>query len=290
MDLVDSTPPNTRVLNLQKSREKSVFLNGGGGIRTPGTLSRPTVFKTVAFSHSATPPCLFYKDLRRIADLASHDDNRIQGIMPSRTTDAIATRGALMRTPRPRTRPKKPYPTFPLTPHPNGQWCKKMRGRLCFFGIWANPDAALERYLLQAADLHAGRASSVATTETSVKKLANHYLSHQADQLATGKIDARWFGDCRCTLTEFARVVGEDRAVVDLRPSDFQTYRTHLATRLGVHALSRSITVIKGMFKYGTDTGLLANRPLKKSWIQAAARGIAFAVKTRSKRVCNGSA
>ena|GEM_PF-3443673 len=30
--------------------------NGGGGIRTPETLPRLTVFKTVAFSRSATPP------------------------------------------------------------------------------------------------------------------------------------------------------------------------------------------------------------------------------------------
>ena len=29
---------------------------GGGGIRTPGTLSRSTVFKTAAIDHSATPP------------------------------------------------------------------------------------------------------------------------------------------------------------------------------------------------------------------------------------------
>ena len=29
---------------------------GGGGIRTPGTLARSTVFKTAAFNHSATPP------------------------------------------------------------------------------------------------------------------------------------------------------------------------------------------------------------------------------------------
>ena len=29
---------------------------GGGGIRTPGTLACSTVFKTVAFDHSATPP------------------------------------------------------------------------------------------------------------------------------------------------------------------------------------------------------------------------------------------
>ena len=29
---------------------------GGGGIRTHGTRKRPTVFKTAAFDHSATPP------------------------------------------------------------------------------------------------------------------------------------------------------------------------------------------------------------------------------------------
>ena len=31
---------------------------GGGGIRTPETFARLTVFKTVAFSRSATPPTL----------------------------------------------------------------------------------------------------------------------------------------------------------------------------------------------------------------------------------------
>src|SRR6267143_6080282 len=31
---------------------------GGGGIRTPETLSSLTVFKTAAFNHSATPPFL----------------------------------------------------------------------------------------------------------------------------------------------------------------------------------------------------------------------------------------
>jgi len=32
------------------------FDGGGGGIRTPGTVSGTAVFKTAALNHSATPP------------------------------------------------------------------------------------------------------------------------------------------------------------------------------------------------------------------------------------------
>jgi hypothetical protein len=37
-------------------KAESQFGGGGGGIRTHGTVSRTTVFKTVALNHSATPP------------------------------------------------------------------------------------------------------------------------------------------------------------------------------------------------------------------------------------------
>jgi hypothetical protein len=47
----------TRTMILPKPRgEPFDRIGGGGGIRTHGTLSRTTVFKTVAIDHSATPP------------------------------------------------------------------------------------------------------------------------------------------------------------------------------------------------------------------------------------------
>ena len=45
---------------IHKAHERkgnTAFSNGGGEIRTHGTLSGPPVFKTGAFDHSATPPC-----------------------------------------------------------------------------------------------------------------------------------------------------------------------------------------------------------------------------------------
>jgi hypothetical protein len=37
-------------------------------------------------------------------------------------------------------KPSKPYPEPPLTAHPAGYWCKKIRGKLHYFGKWEDPD------------------------------------------------------------------------------------------------------------------------------------------------------
>lgn len=59
--------------------------------------------------------------------------------------------------PATRIKPGKPYPSFPLTAHTNGQWYGKVRGSVPLFGVWADPSAAVEDYLRIGADLHAGR-------------------------------------------------------------------------------------------------------------------------------------
>ena len=55
------------------------------------------------------------------------------------------------------TKPEKPYQEFPLFAHQNGQWAKKIKGKQWFFGVWADPDAALRKYLDEVDEIQAGR-------------------------------------------------------------------------------------------------------------------------------------
>lgn len=42
-------------------------------------------------------------------------------------------------------KPAKPSPDDPLFPHGTRRWAKKIRGRMHYFGVWADADAALRK-------------------------------------------------------------------------------------------------------------------------------------------------
>src|SRR5438132_14267035 len=84
------------------------------------------------------------------------------------------------------TKPAQPDPEFPLTAHPAGYWCKKIRGKLYYFGQWADPDDALKKYLDQKDDLHAGRKPRPDSEALTVKDLANAYLNHKQALMDAG--------------------------------------------------------------------------------------------------------
>ena len=181
-----------------------------------------------------------------------------------------------MRAPQSRRKrqrkPTNPYPSFPLTPHNNGQWCKKIHGKVHFFGVWEDPDAALQRYLQLAADLHAGREphQSVSPDGPTVKEVCNRYLTYQVQKLESQEITARSFEDYQTAAESFARFVGPTRSVNTLSPDDFQRYRQKLVRQglpskgrgLGVYALTRTITIVRSIFKYAYEMDLV-DKPVK---------------------------
>jgi hypothetical protein len=61
-----------------------------------------------------------------------------------RFSTSDTTPAGLMR--HPFRHPAKPTPDFPLFPHGNGQWAKKFKGKLEYFGPWADPEAALATF------------------------------------------------------------------------------------------------------------------------------------------------
>ncbi len=89
-----------------------------------------------------------------------------------------------------RQKPEKPRPDFPLFPHTNGQWVKKIRGRLCYFGAWEDPQAALEKYLDQKEDLHAGRVPRPKGDDEglTLEALVNKYLAAKKDDVDAGEL------------------------------------------------------------------------------------------------------
>lgn len=162
-----------------------------------------------------------------------------------------------------KAKPSKPYPTFPLTAHPNGQWCKKIRGKVHFFGVWADPKSAHEEYNRQAADLHAGRKPRHHDADgTTIKDIANHYLANQQEKAKRGLITPAWFKDCMEALKPFVQFLGPERLWTDVEPRDFGEYRLHLYDRVGVCAIDRTITIIRSMFKYAHETNLI-NQPVR---------------------------
>ncbi|MDA7528068.1 hypothetical protein N8590_03690, partial [bacterium] len=74
-------------------------------------------------------------------------------------------------------KPAKPYKDFPLFPHAVGQWAKKILGKTHYFGVWADPDSALLKYLEKKDWLQAGVQPPEETSGTQLKDLCNQFLT-----------------------------------------------------------------------------------------------------------------
>jgi hypothetical protein len=101
----------------------------------------------------------------------------------------ISGQGAITMStdnPTPSGKPAKPYPEFPLFAHAAGVWAKKIRGKLCYFGPWSDPDGALKRYEEQKEALHAGRKPREDTEGLTVKELCTRFLNAKQAAVHSG--------------------------------------------------------------------------------------------------------
>jgi integrase len=171
-------------------------------------------------------------------------------------------------------RPKKPYPDFPLSPHPSGAWQKKIRGKIHYFGRWARRvngkleriegdgwKEALEEYKAVADDLHAGRTPRAKSDGLTVADLCNRFLTAKHRKVASGELGVRMFQEYREITDLLVAAFGKTRLVDDLAADDFEAIRAQMAERWGPVRLGNAITRVKSVFKYALDNALLDRAP-----------------------------
>lgn len=155
-------------------------------------------------------------------------------------------------------KPSKPSSSFPLFAHGNGQWSKKIRGRLHYFGVWENPDAALAEYLDRKDELQAGRTPHRKGNDgLRVRDLLNRFLATKEDAVATGEITARTFRDYRPICERVAGVFGFNRLVDDLTAEDFGLLKRDLGKTMAPVSMKTEMQRTRSIFRYAYDARLI---------------------------------
>ena len=155
---------------------------------------------------------------------------------------------------------------FPLTLHRTGQFCKKIKGKIYYFGT--DQKTALNRYLEQAAFLHAGKLPKpkCAGDALSIKTLCNLYLDHQDARAVIGEIKLRHISDQISLLRAFVRFVGPNRLLSDISTVDLQNYRKKLIKAgKSPNTINNRIAAVKAMYSWALDNEIIDNSPRLKA-------------------------
>jgi integrase len=131
-----------------------------------------------------------------------------------------------------------------------------------YFGTWADPDAALKKYLDQKDDLHAGRQVRTPSKEATVKDVANAFLNTKQPAVDTKELSPRTWAGYKTACDLMVKEFGRSRLVADLTPEDFASLRDRLASRYGPHGLGTAIQSIRCCCKHAYESGQI-DRPVR---------------------------
>jgi integrase len=160
------------------------------------------------------------------------------------------------------TRRKTRSDKFPLTLHATGQYCKKINGKMYYFG--SDKKQALERYLDQATYLHGGRnlIQKASNGNMTLRELCTLYLQYQQSKVKANELSAKHHNDQISSLKRLMSFLGHDRKIKNFSTLDLQRYRRRLqgdygsACRLNLH-----ISIMKAMFHWARKNDILENIP-----------------------------
>jgi integrase len=141
-------------------------------------------------------------------------------------------------------KPKWPYRSETiLTPAPNGQWMKKHKGRPHYFGVWADPGAALMRWREQWPMIVAGHQPKASLARhAAFGEALCAFLDSKHKEYERGDLAWPSFRDYRTLAKRLLASIPRSRPVAALGPHDFARV---LADASGLSATTRASLVYK---------------------------------------------
>ncbi len=152
-------------------------------------------------------------------------------------------------------KPEKPHKDYPLTPHNRGQWCKKVRGKVYYFGEWSDPDGALNRWLEVKDHLLAGRDPKERAGAWDVERLAFTFLDSKQQQVDQGDLAPRTLAGYKASCERFTNYFGRQRLIDTIDAPDFARYRSSFPTTWGPVRVNSEIRDVSIMLNFAYEIG-----------------------------------
>lgn len=152
---------------------------------------------------------------------------------------------------------------FPLGPHPTGRWCKKILGKVEFFGKIADGwQAALATYNADKEALFAGRKPDRRSDGLRLLELCNRFLHYKRGLIQSGELTTRTWHDYQQAAERLLNILGEHRLVEDIGPADFEKLRAEFGKTWGPVRMKNGITRTRMIFGYAFEQDLI-EKPIK---------------------------
>ena len=168
-------------------------------------------------------------------------------------------------------KPKKPYEGFPLTASTNGQWVKKINGKVYSFGRWEDHEAAMDLYESQHHYIRRFGRRPIDDSGPTVGKGVALFLARQKQRLkgkTNRSISQRHFDDLSAIGEIIIKSLGRSTSIESLRSEDFSsvlfkaisTKKTDTSEMLASSTISRNIANVKAVFNWLSKNGHIPKR------------------------------
>jgi integrase len=162
-----------------------------------------------------------------------------------------------------REKPEKPSPDYPLTAHKNGQWCKKVKGKIYFFGTWDDPDEALKCWLDDKDSLLAGRPRPSRTEQgKTLEAICEAFLAFQEERFDQEEISRTTLKDHYRVCKRLCDQLGKTTPIGSMIPEDFGRLKSKMAKTLSPLSLGIEIQRTKSVFRFAYEDGLI-DKPIR---------------------------